>query len=103
MVSECAGMIKTAVPAIRIAVARLLKSKYRMGQLEIARGLGVTQASVNKYLNGRYSRSIGGAMASIRGKGLDRRIAKMVVSGISTHLVNESIDRAASSMPRVRG
>lgn len=98
MVSECDRFIKTAIPAVRIAVAKLLKSKYRMDQQEIAKRMGVTQTSVNKYLNGRYSAKINGIVAGIRTRGFDRQIAGMIASGKRASLVNEGIDRAASSM-----
>ena len=66
MVSECDRFIKTAIPAIRIAVAELLSTKYKMGQAEIAKRMGVTQAAVNKYLNGRYSDRIKGIVAGTK-------------------------------------
>lgn len=98
MVSECDRFIKTAIPAIRIAVAELLKAKYKMGQAEIAKKMGVTQAAVNKYLNGKYSDRIKGIVAGTKAAGSDKKIAEMIVSGKNISLVNENIDRAASSM-----
>jgi predicted transcriptional regulator len=91
-------MIRTAIPAVRVAVARLLKRKYNMGQQEIADRLGITQASVNKYINGDYSDRIGRNAAWVSSVGLDSKIAKLVASGRGADTVNRSIDLAASSV-----
>ncbi len=98
MVSECDSIIRTAIPAVRVAVARLLKRKYKMGQQEIADRLGITQASVNKYINGDYSERIAMVAARIKEMGLDNRIAKLAASGSHADTVNKSIDLAASSV-----
>ncbi len=91
-------MIRQSIPAVRIAVAKLLKSKYSMGQAEIAKRMGITQAAVNKYLNGKYSNRIKRTVTGIKAAGFDKKIARMVVSGKSISLVNESIDRIAASI-----
>lgn len=96
MVSECDSRVRVAIPAIRIAVAKLLKSKYNMGQQEIARRMGITQASVNKYLNGRYSARIKRIAAGVRAGGGDKKIASMIASGKRLSLVNEHIDKTAA-------
>ncbi len=98
MVSECDSVIRQAIPAVRIAVAKLLKAKYKMGQAEIANRMGITQAAVNKYLNGRYSDKIKRIATGIKAEGFDKKIAAMIASGKKVSLVNENIDRAASSM-----
>ena len=98
MVSEGDKFIKAAIPAIRIAVAELLSTKYKMSQNEIAGGLGVTQAAVNKYLNRRYSKKIGRIASMVKKEGADIAIAGMVVSGRGLSQINERIDGAASAM-----
>jgi predicted transcriptional regulator len=98
MVSECDRFIKTAIPAIRIAVAELLSTKYRMSQKNIANGLGITQAAVNKYLNGKHSEKIGKLIIQVKKEGTGTAIAGMVASGKDPNRVNERIDSAASSM-----
>lgn len=52
---NCEKLIKVSLPAIRIALASSLKDEYGLGQDGIAERLGITQASVSKYSNGRYS------------------------------------------------
>ncbi len=52
---NCEKLIKVSLPAIRIALASSLKDEYGLGQEGIAERLGITQASVSKYSNGRYS------------------------------------------------
>lgn len=98
MVSECDKFIKTAIPAIRVSVAKLLSTKYKMPQKSIASGLGITQAAVNKYLNGGYSDRIGRLIAMTKKKGADVAIAKMVTSGNDLEHINERIDSTASAM-----
>lgn len=96
MVSECDSTVRAAIPAIRIAVAKLLKSKYNMGQQEIAKRMGITQASVNKYLNGKYSARIKKIVTGVRAGGGDKKIASMIASGKGISLVNEHIDKTAA-------
>ncbi len=98
MVSECDTTIRTAIPAIRIAVAQLLNKKYMVPQGQIAKKLGVTQAAVNKYINGKYSVKISAAVNLIKRKGYDSTIAELVMSGKGIAEVNAKIDKVASSI-----
>lgn len=98
MVSECDSMIRTTIPAVRIAVAKLLKSRYKMGQQEIAKRMGITQAAVSKYVNGNYSDKINRIVTRIKTGGSDKKIARMIISGKDATLVNERIDSEASAM-----
>ena len=98
MVSECDSVIRQSIPAVRIAVARLLRAKYKIGQGEIAKRMGITQAAVNKYLNGKYSGKIKKIVTGMKAAGFDKKIAGMIVSGKGVSLVNKNVDRAASSM-----
>ena len=96
MVFERDNTIKMTIPAVRIAVARILKSKYKMGQEEIAKRMGITQAAVNKYLNGKYSDKTGKIISGIKEGGLDAKVAGMVASGKGISVINEYIDRIAA-------
>jgi predicted transcriptional regulator len=58
MIIPCEVVIKYFIPAIRANTAKTLASKYNFSQLEIASKLGITQAAVSKYLNGKYSSEI---------------------------------------------
>ncbi len=49
---------KEIVPAARLFIAAELKRRYDMKEQEIANLLGVAQAAVSKYLNGRYSEKV---------------------------------------------
>ena len=49
---------KEIIPAARLFIATVLKKRYNMTEQEIADRLGVAQAAVSKYLNGKSSRRI---------------------------------------------
>jgi len=51
MNSLCEIVAFEMLPSIRAEVARILKEKYKLSQNEIAKILGVTQASISYYLN----------------------------------------------------
>ena len=53
------------MPAFRAAAAGLLVKKYGASQQMAALLLEITQASVSKYLNGKYSDAVKGAGTSI--------------------------------------
>ena len=46
---------KEVIPAARLFIATALKKRYNMTEQEIADRLGVAQAAVSKYLNGKSS------------------------------------------------
>jgi len=49
MISPYEIVSKSALPAVRAMVARRLRSDYHMTQQEVAKALGITQASVSNY------------------------------------------------------
>jgi hypothetical protein len=49
MISPYEMVSKSALPALRAMVARRLQSDYHMTQQEVAKALGITQASVSNY------------------------------------------------------
>ncbi len=49
---------KEIVPAARLLIAKQLKEKYNMSETNIAAVMGVAQAAVSKYLNGKYSKTV---------------------------------------------
>ena len=46
------------VPAVRLVIAMELRSRYNMTEERIASILGVAQAAVSKYLNGKSSQTV---------------------------------------------
>ncbi len=48
----CERVVKELLPAIRVSTAIQLHQTYNLNQSEIAKRLGITQASVSKYLSG---------------------------------------------------
>ena len=49
---------KEIVPAARLLIAKQLKERYNMSETDIAAVIGVAQAAVSKYLNGKYSKTV---------------------------------------------
>jgi predicted transcriptional regulator len=58
MLIPCEVAVKYFIPATRASIAKILVNKYNFSQPEIALKLGITQAAVSKYLNGKYSNKI---------------------------------------------
>ena len=46
----CEIIVKDVLPGLRSAVAKELAEEYKLNQSEIARLLGVSQASISQYL-----------------------------------------------------
>jgi predicted transcriptional regulator len=51
MKTPCELVVAKIMPAMRASVVKELSGKYHMKQAEIARKLGITQASVSQYLS----------------------------------------------------
>ncbi len=96
MVFESDRIVKMSIPAVRIAVARILSKEYSMSQESIAKKLDITQAAVNKYLKKRYSKTTAHLIELINRKGFGRKIARMIVEKKDISEINNEIDRAAS-------
>lgn len=60
MKTPCELVVGKIMPALRATVVKELSSKYHMKQADIARKLGITQASVSQYLSS--SRAAGSKM-----------------------------------------
>ena len=80
MFARCEIANAVLLPALRIAVAKTLSAKYGMRQEEIALALGISQASVNKYLNGRYSARIGRVEERVESEKAAEEIVKLIIS-----------------------
>ena len=62
------------VPAARIVIAKQLKSRYNMTESSIAGVLGVAQAAVSKYLNGKCSPTVAAVCKEVGTQHLDPHI-----------------------------
>ncbi len=49
---------KEIIPAARAALILELKNKYNIKEETISRYVGITQAAISKYINGKYSEGI---------------------------------------------
>jgi predicted transcriptional regulator len=85
MKTPCELVVGKILPTLRASVVRDLSNKYRMKQSEIAKKLGITQASVSQYL----SSTRGGSMKILEdfpqiSKYADE-ISKRIVAGESKY------------------
>jgi predicted transcriptional regulator len=72
-------VLKNFIPAVRVAVAKQLATRYNFNQVEIAELLGITQAAVSKYLAGNYSLAIKLLEQTPRIKEISRQIVGKIV------------------------
>lgn len=81
MKTPCELVVGKILPALRASVVRELSGKYHMKQSEIAKKLGITQASVSQYLSS--ARAGGTKMTTTfpKIKTYADDIAKRIVSG----------------------
>ncbi|HUC38645.1 MAG TPA: helix-turn-helix domain-containing protein [Candidatus Acidoferrum sp.] len=66
------------MPAFRAAAARLMTGKYGISQQQAAHLLEITQASISKYVNGRYSEAVKGTEAAINDNLVDGFVKQVV-------------------------
>jgi uncharacterized protein len=94
MISPYEIVSKSALPALRAMVARRLQTEYRMTQQQVAKCLGVTQASISN-----YARRTRGMMVNLEG---DATVAK-AADKIAKDLAGTNPDRreALKSMTEV--
>lgn len=97
MYTNCDEIFKLTIPAARIAVARTLNKRYEMNQEQIARNLGLAQAAVSKYLNGRYSQKIKRVEWLIVKKRYAVPIARMIIAKKDRKSVLLKIDELAAN------
>ncbi len=99
--AKCEGMVKRAIPAIRFALSNLLHDDYGMNQTEISATLGITQASVNKYLNGKCAPGVLVAgrilMHNSTVAAATKRIASLGKKGAGPRETTDIIDKLAAN------
>ena len=78
MISPYEIVSKSALPALRAMVARRLQENYNMTQQQIAKLLGVTQASISN-----YARKTRGMMVNLEGDSAVSKAADQIARGLS--------------------
>ncbi len=78
MISPYEIVSKSALPALRAMIARRLQENYHMTQQQVARCLGVTQASISN-----YARKTRGMMVNLEGDSTVSRAADEIARGLS--------------------
>ena len=79
LISPYEMVAKSALPALRAMVARRLREDYHMTQQQVARRLGVTQASVSN-----YARKTRGVMVNLEGDGRVAKAADRIAEELSS-------------------
>lgn len=97
MLADCEKAIKFTLPAVRIAVASALVREHKFRQAEAARVLGVAQAEVSKYLNGRYSARVRRLRIGVERSGIHKHIVRLALSGRGAAVISKNVEEAASS------
>ena len=97
MYYDCARLTKISIPASRLAVAVELRRSGRMNQSDIASLLGVAQAAISKYENGKLSGKISALASFIVDNGLAARAASRISKGVRRSEAAKEIDLIASS------
>jgi predicted transcriptional regulator len=78
MISPYEIVSKSALPALRAMIARRLQEDYHMTQEQVAKALGVTQASVSN-----YARKTRGMMVNLETDSTVTRAADKIAQGLS--------------------
>jgi predicted transcriptional regulator len=82
---------------VRIAVAFSLLNEHGFRQADVAHALGIAQAEVSKYLNGRYSAKVARLRVAVERSGIHLRIVRLAISGKGVVEISKRIEEAASS------
>ncbi len=80
------------VPAVRYALIKALKTRYNKREEEIARELGMTQAAISKYLNGRLSEKV---------RAVERRIDRSTIDVCAKNIIEGNRDMVGVCICRV--
>ncbi|MCL5430135.1 MAG: helix-turn-helix domain-containing protein [Candidatus Marsarchaeota archaeon] len=102
LLSNCDDIFKLTIPATRASITKRLVLEYEMSQESIAKALGIEQAAVSKYVNGRYSPKIKRIVTFINENGLDKKISKQIYEGATKAKINKGVDALASSQSLVK-
>ena len=68
MLMPCEIVTKQFVPALRACIIKDLYNKHKLTQIQIAKKLNLTQASISKYLAEDYGKDIKELVAEIYGE-----------------------------------
>ena len=91
---NCERAMGLIIPAIRISVSKRL-TRAGMTQAEISSKLGIRQATVSKYLTGKYSKKLKAAERLVDTKRIPDAITKLILKGKGADAVSDSMDSVA--------
>lgn len=75
----CEAYAKRILPTLRALVAKIMVNEYGLTQLDAAKMLGVTQASINYYLTGKRGHKL---LVELESIGTVYRIAKDIAKNL---------------------
>jgi predicted transcriptional regulator len=101
MFTNCERVLKLTIPALRISASCKLRDRYDLNQVEIAKRVGIAQAAVSKYLNGRYTERIGKVRRIVEEMGLDDPIVKALAGSNQGRKQASAMIDAASLDPKL--
>ena len=94
---NCMHITNLMMPAVRASVTeKLLSMGY--GQESIAKELGIVQAAVSKYMNGRYSEHVGAIKKHIEDGNLCNCIIESIVKKKGKTVVEKDISRLCENL-----
>lgn len=93
----CMHIINLMLPAVRASVAEKL-SGMGFGQERIAAELGIAQAAVSKYMNGRYTEDVGAVKRHIEEGMLYNEIIESIVKKKGRAAVENDINSLCESL-----
>ena len=67
-------IVKELLPAVKLKVSKEMARNHNLTQTEIANMIGITQAAISKYINGKYSKKL----QYMESKVSNREIARLV-------------------------
>ncbi len=83
------------IPALRASLVRRLAERG-MGEKQIAKSLGITQASVSKYLHGRQARGALSLKKAKEAEAAEALLARMILRKAPRRSIAAAFDRAAA-------
>lgn len=98
MISGYERAYKEIVPAARAALILELKEKYHIKEEAISEYLGITQAAISKYVNGKYSSKIKEIAEKMDRKTIEE-YAAMIASG-RPEMVNKYLCTICNTLNR---
>jgi predicted transcriptional regulator len=74
---------KEVIPAVRLALIKEMREKYRIKESQISEYIGITQAAISKYLSGKYSEKV---------RAMEAKLDKQIIGEYTKEIMNGKKD-----------